>query len=81
MRRHAAIWSASTAGAVSDACVRDPWTSGCGAFSCTIDTRRLYLSGVRSRTGLAFGVPELLFQNIRKGYNEYVPPGERPPPG
>jgi len=32
-------------------------------------------------TGVVFSLPELLFQNIRKGYNEYVPPGERPPPG
>ena len=38
--------------------------------------------GLRSGlTGVLYSLPELLFQNIRKGYNEYVPPGERPPPG
>jgi hypothetical protein len=36
------------------------------------------------RSGLSsvlFSLPELAFQNIRKGYNDYVPPGQRPPPG
>jgi hypothetical protein len=38
--------------------------------------------GLRSGlTGVLYSLPELLFQNIRKGYNDYVPPGERPPPG
>ena len=42
------------------------------------DRGRALRSGL---TGVLFSLPELLFQNIRKGYNEYVPPGERPPPG
>jgi len=38
--------------------------------------------GLRSGlSGVLFSLPELVFQNIRKGYNNYVPPGERPPPG
>ena len=42
------------------------------------DRGRALRSGL---TGVLYSLPELLFQNIRKGYNEYVPPGERPPPG
>jgi hypothetical protein len=42
------------------------------------DEGRALRSGL---TGVLYSLPELLFQNIRKGYNEYVPPGERPPPG
>ena len=39
-------------------------------------------AGLRSGlSGVLFSLPELAFQNIRKGYNDYVPPGERPPPG
>jgi len=43
-----------------------------------VDRRRALRSGL---TGVLYSLPELLFQNIQKGYNEYVSPGERPPPG
>jgi hypothetical protein len=49
-----------------------------GILELPIDRGRGLRSGL---TGVAFSLPELLFQSIRKGYNDYVPPDERPPPG
>lgn len=49
-----------------------------GLLELPLDRGRGLRAGL---TGVAFSLPELLFQNIRKGYNDYVPPGERPPPG
>ena len=40
--------------------------------------------GSALRSGLAgalFSLPELAFQNLRKGTHDYVPPEERPPRG
>jgi hypothetical protein len=52
--------------------------SALGVAELPFDGGRGLRSGL---TGVLYSLPELLFQNIRKGYNEYVPPGQRPPPG
>ncbi len=52
--------------------------SALGLAALPLDGGRGLRSGL---SGVVFSVPELVFQNIRKGYNDYVPPGERPPPG
>jgi hypothetical protein len=58
---------------------------GAGLVRSVLAVAELPFDGGRalrsSLTGMVFSLPELLFQNIRKGYNDYVPPGERPPPG
>jgi hypothetical protein len=52
--------------------------SAVGLVSLPLDRGRGLRSGL---SGVAFSLPELLFQNIRKGYNDYVLPDERPPSG
>ncbi len=52
--------------------------SAVGLVALPFDGGRGLHSGL---SGVLFSLPELVFQNIRKGYNDYVPPGERPPPG
>jgi hypothetical protein len=52
--------------------------SALGLVALPFDRGQGLLSGL---SGVMYSVPELAFQNIRKGYNDYVPPGERPPPG
>jgi len=58
---------------------------GAGLLRSVFGLVALPLDGGRGlRSGLSsvlFSLPELVFQNIRKGYNDYVPPSERPPPG
>ena len=58
---------------------------GAGLVRSVLGMAALPLDGGRGlRSGLSgvlFSFPELVFQNIRKGYNDYVPLGERPPPG
>jgi hypothetical protein len=58
---------------------------GAGLLRSALAVAQLPFDGGRALrsglTGVVFSLPELLFQNIRKGYNDYVPPGERPPPG
>ena len=49
-----------------------------GLVALPLDGGRGLRSGL---SGVLFSLPELVFQNIRKGYNDYVPPEERPPPG
>jgi hypothetical protein len=50
--------------------------SAAGVLQLPFDGGRGLRAGVN---GALFSLPELFFQNIRKGSNEYVPPGERPP--
>jgi len=52
--------------------------SALGLVVLPLDRGQGLLSGL---SGVLFSLPELAFQNIRKGYNDYVPPDERPPPG
>jgi hypothetical protein len=58
---------------------------GAGLLRSAVAIAELPFDGGRALraglTGVVFSLPELVFQNIRKGYNDYVPPGERPPPG
>ena len=55
---------------------------GAGLLRSLLGLVALPLDGGRGlRSGLSsvlFSLPELAFLNIRKGYNDYVPPGERP---
>jgi hypothetical protein len=52
--------------------------SGVGLALLPKDRGRTLRSGLE---GALFSVPELFFQNVRKGRNDYVPPAQRPPPG
>ena len=52
--------------------------SALGLLELPFDGGRGLRSGL---SGVVFSLPELAFQNLRKGYNDYVPPDERPPPG
>ncbi len=52
--------------------------SGVGVALAPFDRGRALRAGL---AGALFSLPELLFVNLRKGSNEYVPPELRPPPG
>ncbi len=52
--------------------------SGAGLALAPFDRGRALRAGLE---GALFSLPELLFVNLRKGSNEYVPPELRPPPG
>jgi hypothetical protein len=51
--------------------------SALGLLQLPLDRGRGLRSGL---SGAFFSLPELFFQNIRKGTNEYVRPEDRPPP-
>ena len=51
--------------------------SALGVLQLPLDGGRGLRSGLN---GAIFSLPELFFQNIRKGTNEYVHPEDRPPP-
>ena len=51
--------------------------SALGVLQLPLDGGRGLRSGLN---GALFSLPELFFQNIRKGTNEYVRPEDRPPP-
>ena len=51
--------------------------SALGVLQLPLDGGRGLRSGL---SGAFFSLPELFFQNIRKGTNEYVRPEDRPPP-
>jgi hypothetical protein len=51
--------------------------SALGVLQLPLDGGRGLRSGLN---GAIFSLPELFFQNIRKGSNEYVRPEDRPPP-
>ena len=52
--------------------------SGVGVLQLPFDRGEGLRAGL---DGALWSAPELLFVNIRKGSNEYVPPAQRPPPG
>ena len=52
--------------------------SGVGVLQLPFDRGRGLRAGL---DGALWSLPELVFANIRKGTNDYVPPALRPPPG
>jgi len=52
--------------------------SAFGLLELPFDRGRGLRAGIE---GVLFSLPELAFVNLRKGYNAWIPPEERPPPG